>query len=59
MAQQANKSLWILVYVQSGIPVIVEAYLRKEDAEKRERYYRKDINPDNDETGIFQITIVT
>jgi len=57
MAQRSSKHLWILVYVYGGIPVTVEAYSRKKDAEKRERYYRKEMNPENDETGIFCVAM--
>jgi len=51
-----KKSLWIVVLVESGIPVIVEAFQKEKEAKKREKYFRKNMNPDNDETGIFEIT---
>lgn len=49
------KGKWAVVKVESGIPVTVEVYLKWEDAKKREKYYRENMNLDNDETGVFEL----
>jgi hypothetical protein len=47
--------LWVVVKVESGIPVMVEAYGNKESAKMREQSLRKYMHPENDETGVFEI----
>lgn len=47
--------LWVVVKVESGIPVMVEAYSKKGSAKMREQSLRKYMHPENDETGIFEI----
>lgn len=49
--------LWAVVKVVSGIPTAVELYRGKKEAEKRERFLRRRMHPENDETGIFEITL--
>ncbi|MBD3286716.1 hypothetical protein GF359_08930 [candidate division WOR-3 bacterium] len=49
--------VWVVVEVQSGLPVVVEAYRNKSDAQIREGFLRADINPNNDETDIFEVQI--
>jgi hypothetical protein len=53
--QRKSKPLWVVVKVESGIPVMVEAYLNKQPAKMRNRFLRKHMHPENDETGIFEI----
>lgn len=49
--------LWVVVKVESGIPVMVEAYDNEESAKMREQSFRKYMQPENDETGIFEVPI--
>ena len=49
--------LWVVVEVQSGIPVGVNAYLNKRSAVRREQALRKRMRPDYDEVGIFNVRI--
>ena len=55
--QSQPELLWTVVTVESGIPVMVEAYRDKRAAEIRERFLRMDMHPDNDEIGVFEIQI--
>jgi len=55
--QKQPELLWVVVKVESGIPVMVEAYRDKQSAEVRERSLRKCMHPENDETGVFEIQI--
>jgi len=47
----------IVVKVESGIPVFVEAYKDIKEALKREKVLRKQMHPENDETGVFEVQI--
>lgn len=49
--------VWVVVEVQSGLPVVVEAYRNKKDAQIREEMLRSKINPNNDETDIFEVQV--
>jgi len=55
--QGQPKSLWVIVKVESGIPVTVEAYEDERSAKAREQVLRKHMHPENDETGIFVVEI--
>jgi len=50
-------ALWVVVIVESGIPVIVEAYRNIQHAKIREKFWRKHMHPENDETGVFEVGI--
>jgi hypothetical protein len=55
MSGKQPESLWIVVKVESGIPVTVEAYRDRLSAEMREQCWRERMNPDNDESGVFEV----
>ena len=55
MVKEQTELLWAVVKVESGIPVMVEAYRDRQSAEMREQSLRKDMHPENDETGVFEI----
>ncbi len=57
MVKEQTELLWAVVKVESGIPVMVEAYRDRQSAEMREQSLRKDMHPENDETGVFEIQI--
>ena len=57
MSQKQPELLWVVVKVESGIPVMVEAYRDKQSAEIRDQSLRKYMHPENDETGVFEIQI--
>ena len=57
MSGNQPESLWIVVKVESGIPVTVEAYRDRRSAEMREQAWRERMNPDNDESGVFEVLI--
>lgn len=45
--------VWIVVKVESGIPVFAEVSNDETVARRREDQLRKEMNPDNDEVGVF------
>ena len=49
--------LWILVEVRSGIPTAVQIFENARSAQSREKELREDLNLENDETGIFSISL--
>jgi len=57
MPERRSELLWVVVKVESGIPVTVEAYRDRLSAEAREQSLRECMNPENDETGVFEIPI--
>jgi len=58
MKEFEKDTVWIVVLVQSGIPVLAEVFPNRRAAQKRERELRREINPENDEVGVFSSEIV-
>jgi len=57
MSNNTNNFSWVVVEVRSGIPVSARAFLQYELAEKYSETLRKNMNLENDETGIFPINL--
>lgn len=57
MMSRESELLWVVVEVQSGIPVEVKAYRNKRSAVSREQFLRKRMRPDHDEVGIFEVEV--
>lgn len=58
MKIKENKKLtniYILVKVESGIPVQVRLFENHSEAKKKETIIREKINPEKDETAIFKL----
>lgn len=53
--RQAPKRFWVVVKVEAGIPVMVDAYLDKRSAAKREQFLRQHMRPETDEVGLFAV----
>ncbi len=53
-----NIHINIVVKVESGIPVDVFAFKNAKDATAFEKRLRKHMNPEKDETGVFQIQVL-
>lgn len=49
--------VYVVVWVHSGVPCAVEAYRDRKTAKARERFFKKDTNPDYDEVGVFEVEI--
>jgi hypothetical protein len=54
---QKPQTIWIVVLVESGIPVSAEAFQKQEDAVRREQQLREDVREAYDEVGLFETTI--
>lgn len=48
-------SLWVAVKVWRGFPEEIKAFYSEQTAQKQEKVWRKQVNPEYDEIGIFQI----
>ena len=55
MPRKKPENICVVVKVESGVPVIAEGYRDYKCALRRERSLRKDMQSDNDETGIFEV----
>ncbi|MBI2305275.1 MAG: hypothetical protein HYU86_11100 [Chloroflexi bacterium] len=45
--------VWIVVKVESGIPVCAEAFHHQSSAQEREAQLRAELNVESDEVGLF------
>jgi len=57
MSNMADNFSWVVVEVRSGIPVSAKAFPKYDLAEKYSEKLRKNMNLENDETGIFPINL--
>lgn len=51
-----RKTIWVVIEVESGIPALVEAFGDEGAAERRADDLRADINPEDDEVAVFEVT---
>jgi hypothetical protein len=54
---QNQEIVWITVMVQRGIPVCAKAFRTENAALAREKVWRKQISPDYDEIGVFDVSV--
>lgn len=57
MVQGQSETVWVVVKVERGIPTDVEGFRDLQSAQICEEFFRADINPNDDETGIFEVQI--
>jgi hypothetical protein len=57
MIQSLTDSYWAVVKVESGIPVMVSIFSDESIARTQEQCLRADMNLEDDETGVFQVSI--
>ena len=57
MKRKKKQKVWIAVKVERGFPVEVKAYRSKASAIRRELLWRKIMNFDYDDTGVFAVLI--
>lgn len=50
-------TIWVAVQVWRGILVEAKAFRKQQRAKKCESGWRKHLNLDNDETGVFELTV--
>ena len=54
-----DKTTWIVVEVNSGIPVDIKAFSNHDVATNYLESLRQSLNPDNDEAEIFKVDLPT
>ena len=52
-----NDDFWVAVKVERGFPEEIKAFFTEKTALKQERIWRKQINFDYDDTGVFKIKL--
>lgn len=52
---RTKQSIWVVVKVWRGFPAEIKAFRNKEAALKQETLWRKLLNPEYDEIGVFEI----
>ncbi|MBM3150914.1 MAG: hypothetical protein FJZ96_01705 [Chloroflexi bacterium] len=54
-----QNGFWVVVDVQSGIPISVSLHPDKESADMKEMALRAGMNPEDDEVGVFYVESTT
>jgi hypothetical protein len=57
MKTKQSDQIWIVVDVQSGVPVQAEAFAERNAAKRRQQKLRRQMRQDYDEIGLFEVTI--
>jgi hypothetical protein len=57
MSSTKKRKIWVAVRVQRGFISEVDAYTDEATARRRERYWRRQMNPDYDETTVSKVVI--
>jgi len=57
MNDKKNPIAWVVVEVAAGIPVSVDGFKSRKAAQKHEQKLRKEMHPENDETGVFPLVV--
>jgi hypothetical protein len=56
--EKGNKQIvWLTVFVASGIPACVKGFRTEKAALAQEKVWRKEINIDYDESGVFEVCV--
>ena len=58
MKQDKLNVVWVVVKVESGIPVFAEVFSNQTAAQRRENQLRAKMHPENDEVGVFSSQII-
>lgn len=57
MKRNEPKTFYALVKVESGVPVDVRLYKNEKSARRAEELSRRNLNLENDETGVFEVSL--
>ena len=57
MKTKESNHVWVVVQVQSGVPVLAEVFADRTRAEKREARLRREMRQDYDEIGLFETKV--
>ena len=53
--ENKEQVVWVAIFIWRGFPVKAKGYRSRELAEEQEEIWRKEMNPDYDETGVLQL----
>ncbi len=51
------KRLWVVLKIEHGVPVMIDAYRDKRSAKRREEFLRQHMRPELDQVGLFQVKL--
>jgi len=57
MPRKKSEVIFVVIWIHSGVPYEVRAYRDEKKAERRARFLKRDINPDYDEVGVFEVQV--
>ena len=57
MLTQNPDTVWVVVQVESGVPVLAEVYRDEATAMNREESLRESARPDTDEVATFEVEV--
>lgn len=57
VSERTAEPIWVVVQVIRGIPVDVAAFHDWKSAKRRAQSWRRDMQPENDEIGFFEVQI--
>ena len=53
----ASKKMWVVLKVERGVPVMIDAYRDKRSALKRERFLNQHLRPERDEVKLIELKV--
>ncbi len=56
-ASKGTKRMWVVLKVEHGVPVMIDAYGDKRSAKRREEFLRQHMRPDVDQVALFPIKL--
>jgi len=57
MKTRSSNQVWVVVEVESGVPVLAEVFTNEVSAKRREDELRTEIRQDYDAVGLFESTL--
>lgn len=54
---ETRRKMWVLVEAEAGIPASAKLFDSRQTALKAEEKMREKMHPENDETGVFPVTV--
>ncbi len=56
-SSKGTKRMWVVLKVEHGVPVMIDAYADKRSAKRREEFLRQHMRPDVDQVALFPIRL--
>lgn len=53
------KRLWVVMKMERAVPVMIDAYVDRRSANRREQFLRQHMRPETDQVEVFQVKLQT